>query len=151
MKVLLTTIITCAMTFSLLAQGKSDFNSMSAPEIRTFLLNQDDSKTAKTLTEKHNTSRISAFSFFAASVILGIASGGAKNPDKDNNASIQLAAYSGISFFIAGACGIAASERLKKAKNAYLTTNVSSENDTSFHIRNDAVILASIFKYSRPR
>lgn len=151
MKTLLTIIIVFTVASPLIGQENTDLSNMSAPEIRELLLNQNISEEAKTLTQKHNKARSSAYAFLLTSVILGIVSGEASNPEKDNSGSILLGFGAGMSLIVAGISGIKASEHLKNAKQSYLSANSGRTGSTSFQMRNEQEILKSIFKYPTPR
>lgn len=151
MKYSLTLLIAIISVSPILCQMTINFSTMEPKEVRTFLLNQDDSEIAKTLTMKHNRSRVSSYSFLALSVIMGIASSNATNPETDNKNSISLGLGAGVSFFIAGITGIAAYERLKKAKDSYSETTQILTEQSQIQIRDEAMVLNAIFKYPTPR
>ncbi len=152
MKYSLTLLIAIISVSTALCQKTVNFSTMEPKDVRIFLLNQENSEIAKTLIVKHNRSRVSSYSFLALSAIMGIASSTATNPETDNKNSITLGLGAGVSFFIAGITGIAAYERLKKAKGSYLeTTQAIHIEQSQTQIRDEAAVLNAIFKYPTPR
>ncbi len=146
MKKFILCIACLAMFFSTTGQVKTNFNNMTPREVRQFLLNQEDSEPVKLMIKKHNASRVSAYVFFATSLVMVIASDNSSNPDVDGKNTILLSTGAGIGFAIAGICGIVASERIKKAKNMYLNSANNSLGTLPSQIRNESLIIDSVFK-----
>lgn len=153
MKTLLTTLIFLCFLTPTLSQTQTNINELNPAELRQFLLKLEDDDPAKIWVQKHNTSRISAYSFLALSLVFVVASDKATDPDTDNANSILLSTGAWTSFAIAGVCGIVAGERLKKAKSTYLNNlNVNgTKNESTSFLRDESGIVDSIFKYPRTR
>lgn len=152
MKTSLTTILSFLLALSLNGQTKTDFKDMDTHEIRKFLLEQNESEPAKNMLKKHNTSRITAYSLLAGSLVFAIASGESSGDPGLQSGTVVTGLVAGLLFVGAGLAGITASERMKKAKSIYLTgsTSVNSNRKTPI-IRNEREVMNSIFKYPTPR
>ncbi|WP_436515860.1 hypothetical protein [Ekhidna sp. To15] len=152
MKTLLTTIFSFVLVLSLFSQAKTDFNNMEASEIRQFLLQQNESGSARIMIKKHNTSRITAYTMLAGSLVFAVASGDSSGDSGLQSGTIVTGLLAGVMFIGAGLSGIAASERMKKAKSIYLTggTNATSAGGISI-IRDEREIIQSVLKYPTPR
>ncbi len=148
MKTLLTTILSTTLFFSLFGQTKTDFDNMTTVEIRKFLLQQNESEPAKILTKKHNVSRITSYSLLVGSLVFAISSSDSSNDPGLQSGTVLTGLLAGVMFIGSGLTGIAASERLKKAKSVYLTGGTNTIPSASISmIRNDGEIMKSIFKY----
>ena len=149
MKYIFTFILALTLINPVFSQNTTDFGSMTPAEIRHFLLTQTDSEEAQIMIKKHNTSRITAYSMLAGSVLLMIVSNNSSKDSTTESKTIVTGLFAGVLFAGAGIAGITASERMKKAKGIY---NSQTSPSLSFHrqVRNEAEVINSIFRYPRP-
>ncbi|WP_425391018.1 hypothetical protein [Ekhidna sp.] len=122
MKLSFTILFTLFLTLQVHSQKTESLDGMSAPEIREHLLSQSVSPKAKEMIIKHNRARKTAYGFLGAAVLLAIISSNTTNPDTDNKNSIIISTGAASCGLIAIACGVSASERMKRAKNYYLSS-----------------------------